>query len=180
VLPNRRSTILGLGPILASFLVCSVLLATVSAQSPSAGAAFPMEGSATTEDGRTFALQGIFEIAAADRTADSIILIGNFSGSISGSDETTAELTDYWLVAPILSAGPGDRCELLSLESANLFIDALRRKPSTSAVLHLESDAGSDELLAGLCQLARVFDEDIAGSVDGLVFRVNELLLEQS
>ena len=151
-----------------------LLFAPASAQNPAGEATLPIEGSVTTSNNRTYALDGVFKVDVADITAGEFILIGAFTGAVHGA---TAAITDYEMIVPVLGAGPGDSCEMLYVDPTNLFTDALKMRPESSdVVLHLPRDAASDELIGGLCHLARVIHDAGAGSIDEAVFAVNDLL----
>jgi hypothetical protein len=151
-----------------------ILFAPASAQNPAGEATLPIEGSVTTSDNRTYALDGAFKVEVADITAGEFILVGAFTGAVHGA---TTSMTEYEMILPVLGAGPGGSCEMLYVDPTNLFTDALKMRPeSNDVVVHLSRDSASDELIGSLCHLARVVHDAGAGSIDEAIFAVNDLL----
>jgi hypothetical protein len=176
MLTGQRITILALSALLAGALAAGGLLTSTSAQNPPAQAVLPMTGSMTTEEGRQFNVSGSLDVDVADLTAGEIVLIGAFTGALSEGQSPAVELTAHAVVLPLLGEGPGEACERLKVDAANLLTDTLHIRPSsTDITLELAPDTVSPELRDGLCRLPRV-SSDSSASIDEAVFNVNGLL----
>lgn len=135
-----------------------------------------VDGDAVTADGRYFDVSGSFDVQAADLTAGTIVLIGDFTGFIAEAGGQTTDLERRTLVAPVLGSGPNGSCETLYLDVASLFTDSLRILPAESAVrLDINSNT-TEQLQDSFCRLAHAFDEGSVSPVDQLVFSANDLL----